>query len=68
MGGRGLLAAHGLYLLHVQVQTFRQEGGGGSIRQGHISCSSMDVCMRFHLRYNNIGIKRLLGPNSGAET
>ena len=38
-------------------QDFCQEGGGGSIGHGHISCSSMEVCKGFHLRYNNRGIK-----------
>ena len=38
------------------VQTNILSGGGdGKIPQGHISGSSMEVCMGFHLRY--IGVK-----------
>ena len=38
------------------VQTNILSGGGdGKIPQSHISGSSMEVCMGFHLRYNYIG-------------
>ena len=47
-GGRGSISSSWSISLH--VQTFRQEGGGGSIRRGHISCSSVDVGMGCHLR------------------
>ena len=40
------------------VQTNILSGGGDSkIPQSHISGSSMEVCMRFHLRNNYIGVK-----------
>ena len=40
------------------VQTNILSGGGdGKIPQSHISSSSMEVCMRFHLRYNYIRVK-----------
>ena len=40
------------------VQTNILSGGGdGKIPQSHISGSSMEVCMGFHLRYNYIGVK-----------
>ena len=40
------------------VQTNIWSGGGyGKIPQSHISGSSMEVCMGFHLRYNYIGVK-----------
>ena len=40
------------------VQTnILSEGGDGKIPQSHISGSSMEVCMGFHLRYIYIGVK-----------
>ena len=40
------------------VQTNILSGGGnGKIPQSHISRSSMEVCMGFHLSYNYIGVK-----------
>ena len=40
------------------VQTNNLSGGGdGKIPQSHISGSSMEVCMGFHLRYNYMGVK-----------
>ena len=40
------------------VQTNILSGGvDGKIPQSHISGSSMEVCMGFHLRYNYIGVK-----------
>ena len=40
------------------VQTNILSGGqDGKIPQSHISGSSMEVCMGFHLTYNYIGIK-----------
>ena len=42
----------------MKVQTnILSRGGDGKIPQSHISGSSMEVCMGFHLRYNFIGIK-----------
>ena len=39
------------------VQTNILSGGGdGKIPQSHISGSSMEVSMGFHLRYNYIGV------------
>ena len=32
-------------------------GGDGKIPQSHISGSSIEVCMGFHLRYDYIGVK-----------
>ena len=38
------------------VQTNILSGGGdGNFPQSHISGSSMEVCMGFHLRYNYMG-------------
>ena len=40
------------------VQTNIWSGGGYvKIPQSHISGSSIEVCMGFHLRYNYIGVK-----------
>ena len=42
----------------MKVQTNILSGGGDcNIPLSHISGSSMEVCMYFHLRYNKIGLK-----------
>ena len=42
----------------MKVQTNILSGGGdGNIPWNHISGSSMEVCMGFHVRYNYIGVK-----------
>ena len=42
----------------MKVQTNILSGGGdGNIPRSHISGSSMEVCIGFHVRYNYIGVK-----------